>query len=94
MKVAQSLRTRLLILILTSLTIVACLLGYWRYTAALETAEELFDRSLLAATLAISRDVAVSEGDALSVTTRDLIAEAAGGQVFSGIAHLHSVRSV
>lgn len=82
MSFAQSLRTRLMILILTPLILIACLLGYWRYTAALATSEALFDRSLLAATLAISRDVTVSGGDALSITTRDLIAEAAGGQVF------------
>jgi two-component system sensor histidine kinase TctE len=71
-----------MVLILAPLALVACVLGYWRYTIALATAEDLFDRSLLAATLAISRDVAVSGGDALSVTTRDLITEAAGGQVF------------
>lgn len=82
MKLAQSLRARLMVLILTPLVIIACLLGYWRYAAALSTAEGLFDRALLAATLAISRDVTVSGGDALSITTRDLISEAAGGQVF------------
>jgi two-component system sensor histidine kinase TctE len=82
MKLAGSLRLRLMILILLPLIVIACLLGYGRYTSALKTAEELFDRTLLAAPLAISRDVTVSGGDALSVTTRDLIAEAAGGQVF------------
>lgn len=81
-----SLRSRLLVLILTPLAIIACLLGYWRYTVGLATAEELFDRSLLATTLAISRDVTVSGGDALSITTRDLLAEAAGGQVFYHVA--------
>ncbi len=78
----SSLRARLMVLILAPLTIVALLLGYWRYAAATSTAEELFDRSLLSVTLAISRDVTVSGGDALSITTRDLISEAAGGQVF------------
>ncbi|MEM1299443.1 MAG: sensor histidine kinase [Pseudomonadota bacterium] len=73
-------------LILAPLILIACLLGYWRYTTALATAEDLFDRYLLAATLAISRDVAVSEGDALSITTRDLITEATGGQVFYHVA--------
>lgn len=86
MKLAGSLRQRLLLLILTPLIVIACLLGYGRYTSALSTAEDLFDRALLAATLAISRDVEVSGGDALSVTTRDLIAEAAGGQVFYHVA--------
>nr|WP_253285318.1 sensor histidine kinase [Ruegeria sp. HKCCD6604] len=60
----------------------AILLGYWRYTVARETAQELFDDSLLSAGLAISRDVAVSDGDALSPTTRSLIRDASGGEIF------------
>lgn len=86
MKVARSLRMRLLVLILTPLVVLSAALGYWRYQTALTTAKGLFDRSLLAASLAISRDVTVSGGDALSVTTRDLIATAAGGQVFYHVA--------
>ena len=82
MMVPNSLRLRLMALILAPLLVIACVLGFWRYTAALATAEDLFDRSLLAAILAISRDVAISGGDALSITTRDLIAESAGGTVF------------
>ena len=82
MMFARSLRVRLLVLILTPLALIAGLMGYWRYAAALRTAEELFDRSLLAAALAVSRDVAVSGGDALSASTRDLIAAASGGQIF------------
>ena len=81
MTFAGSLRIRLLVLILAPLALIAGLMGYWRYTIALETAEELFDRSLLSAALAVSRDVTVSGGDALSISTRDLIAEASGGQV-------------
>ncbi|GAA6160357.1 sensor histidine kinase [Ruegeria sp. HU-ET01832] len=77
-----SLRLRLFILILTPLVLLAILLGYWRYTVAQQTAQELFDDSLLSAGLAISRDVAVSEGDALSPTTRSLIRDASGGEIF------------
>jgi len=77
-----SLRLRLFGLILTPLVLMALLLGYWRFTVAQKTAEELFDRSLLAAALAISRDVAVSGGDALALSTRDLIRDASGGEVF------------
>lgn len=83
---ARSLRARLMVLILAPLAVIAIGLGYWRYTAALATAEELFDRSLLAATLAISRDVAISGGDALSPTTRDLMSEVAGGTIFYHVA--------
>lgn len=77
-----SLRQRLFVLILTPLLLMALLLGYWRFTVAQTTAEELFDRSLLSAALAISRDVAISGGDALSPTTSDLISDATGGEVF------------
>ncbi|MEX0348190.1 MAG: sensor histidine kinase [Paracoccaceae bacterium] len=77
-----SLRLRLFVLILSPLVVMAVILGYWRFTVAQRTAEDLFDRGLLAAALAISRDVAVSGGDALSPSTRDLIRDAAGGEVF------------
>ncbi len=77
-----SLRLRLFILILTPLVLLAILLGYWRYTVAQQTAQELFDDSLLSAGLAISRDVAVSDGDALSPTTRSMIRDASGGEIF------------
>lgn len=86
MTMGGSLRQRLMVLILAPLLVIVCVLGLWRYTVAVETAEELFDRSLLAATLAISRDVTISGGDALSVTTRDLVDRSAGGRVFYHVA--------
>ena len=77
-----SLRLRLFGLILLPLILMAAALGYWRMTVAQHTTEDLFDRTLLSAALAISRDVAVSQGDALSSATRDLVQDAAGGEVF------------
>ncbi|MGF1475241.1 MAG: sensor histidine kinase [Geminicoccaceae bacterium] len=79
---AISLRLRLLVLLLLPLTVLALALGYWRYTEARHTAETLFDRSLLATALAISRDVAVSGGDALLPSTLDLMRDAASGEIF------------
>ncbi|MGP6089351.1 sensor histidine kinase [Antarctobacter jejuensis] len=79
---ALSLRQRLFVLIVSPLLVVAVLLGIWRYEVAQATAEQLFDRGLLSAALAISRDVTISEGDALSPRTRDLISDAGGGEVF------------
>ena len=79
---ALSLRMRLFLVILPPLLLVSVLLGWWRFTAGQRTSEELFDRSLLSAALAISRDVAISEGDALSPSTRDIISDAGGGEVF------------
>ena len=77
-----SLRTRLALLILTPLVVISVIAGVWRYDAARGTAEDLFDRTLLASALAISRDVAISGGDALSEVTRDLMRDASGGAVF------------
>ena len=77
-----SLRVRLFAVIISPLVLMAVLLGFWRFSEAQKTAEDLFDRSLLSAALAISRDVAVSGGDALSRSTRDLIRDASGGEVF------------
>lgn len=82
MKKSLSLRTRLFLLILVPLLCVSCLLGLWRFEAAKRTAEELFDRTLLAAGLAIARDVAISEGDAISQRSRSIISDAGGGEIF------------
>lgn len=77
-----SLRLRLFLVIVVPLLAMAAVLGVWRINAAQDTAEELFDRSLLAAALAISRDVILSDGDAILPSTRDLIRDASGGEVF------------
>lgn len=77
-----SLRLRLFVLILTPLTLMAVLLGYWRFSVAQQTAEDLFDKSLLSAALAISRDVLIYDGDAILPSTRELIRDASGGEVF------------
>ncbi|MGH1414951.1 MAG: sensor histidine kinase [Pelagimonas sp.] len=82
MRRPSSLRLRLFALILIPLVLMAILLGYWRIVVAQRTAEQLFDRSLLAAALAISRDAAVSGGDLLQPLARDLIHDASGGEVF------------
>ncbi|MFW2589469.1 sensor histidine kinase [Sagittula sp. SSi028] len=79
---ALSLRMRLVLVILPPLLLVSILLGWWRFEVAQRTSEELFDRSLLSAALAISRDVAISEGDALSPGTRRVISDAGGGELF------------
>ncbi len=81
-----SLRKRLILIILLPLIAISVMAGVWRYTVAQRTAEALYDRSLLAVALAISRDVAVSGGDALSAVTRDLMRNAAEGEVFY---HVH-----
>ncbi|MEM1076649.1 MAG: sensor histidine kinase [Pseudomonadota bacterium] len=77
-----SLRSRLLFIILAPLLLIAAIATYWQFLAETERAEDIFDRGLLSAALAISRDVAVSDGDALSPTTRRLVNNTSGGEVF------------
>ncbi|MDA1309666.1 MAG: sensor histidine kinase [Proteobacteria bacterium] len=70
------------LIILVPLILISTVAGYWRFTVARQTAEVLFDRTLLASSLAIARDIASSGGDALSETTRDLMRDTSGGQIF------------
>lgn len=77
-----SLRARLTIVILGPLILIAMLVGLWAYADAQSNAAERFDRSLLSTALAISRDIAVTGGDALSEETRDLLRDTSGGAVF------------
>lgn len=79
---SQSLRLRLLVLILLPLTIVSVGAVSWRFSEAKKTAEDLFDRNLLMMSFAVSRDVALSEGDSLSAATTALFKEVSGGDVF------------
>ncbi len=81
-----SLRARLAIIILAPLVLISALVGYWRFSMARQTVEELFDKTLLASSLAIARDIAISGGDALSVTTRDLMRDISGGPIYY---HVH-----
>lgn len=79
---AQSLRTRLIVIILTPLLLVSVAAAVWQFRNTSHRAEEIFDRGLFSAALAISRDVALSGGDALSPATRQLINDTSGGDLF------------
>ena len=70
---SMSLRARLTVVILAPLIVIAVLFGGWAYFDAQRNAAERFDRSLLSTALAISRDIAVNGGDALSVESRYLL---------------------
>lgn len=82
MRTAASLRMRLTLIILLPLLLVAAAAGLWQLNNARGTAAEVFDKSLLSAALAVASDVAISEGDALSPRTRDILSDTSGGQVF------------
>ena len=77
-----SLRARLMVLILIPLTVISILAAAWRISTATETTRQVFDRTLVALTLAISRDVVISGGDALSATTKQMMQDALGGQLY------------
>lgn len=79
---ARSLRARLIIIILTPLLLIATLAAVWEFRSTTARAGEIFDRGLLSAALAISRDVAMSGGDALSPVTRRLVSDTSGGELF------------
>ena len=79
---AFSLRMRLTLIILIPLLIICGLVALWAVFDARERAADRFDRSLLSAALAVSRDVAVSDGDALSPETNALLRSSSGGPVF------------
>lgn len=78
----RSLRTRLIIIILAPLLMISGVAATWQFWTATERAQNIFDRGLLSAALAISRDVAVSDGDALSPSTRRLVNNTSGGELF------------
>ena len=77
-----SLRLRLTAIILLPLLTIAILAGLWQLGNARRTADDVFDRSLLSAALAVANDVAISGGDALSPRTSDILASTSGGPVF------------
>ena len=79
---AFSLRLRLTIVILVPLLAISAAVAIWASRDAQVRAADRFDRSLLVTALGISRDTAISGGDALSPETRDLLRNTSGGPVF------------
>lgn len=77
----RSLRLRLFLIILIPLLVLASAVGGWRLVVAQRTAQELFDRNLMFSALAVARDFALAEGDAILPATEQLLAETAGGPV-------------
>lgn len=82
MRGVLSLRGRLTAIILGPLLVVAGFVGLWQINTAQRTATDVFDKSLLAAALAVSNDVTVSGGDALSPRTGSILSDTSGGPVF------------
>lgn len=79
---ALSLRLRLTLIILCPLLLISLIIGLWQLDTARRTAADVFDRSLLTAALAVSNDVTLSGGDALSARTREILSDTSGGLVY------------
>lgn len=77
-----SLRLRLTLIILLPLLVISAAVAVWATRDAQLRAADRFDRSLLVTALGISRDTAITGGDALSRDTRDLLQNTSGGPVF------------
>ena len=79
---STSLRLRLTLIILLPILAIGAAIGAWQVQNARATAADLFDRSLLSAALAISGDVARTNGNAISIETSDVLSDTSGGPVF------------
>lgn len=77
-----SLRGRLFLLLMVPLIVVAIAASYARYMAANRLSQELYDNTLLAVALTISRDVVLSEGDVLTEQLLDDLTHALGEPVY------------
>lgn len=77
-----SLRGRLYLLLMMPLIAVAAGASFARYQAANRMSQELYDNTLLAVALTISRDVVISEGDMLTEALLEDLTAALGDPVY------------
>lgn len=82
MTVNWSLRGRLFALIVPPLIAVAAIAGVVRFVMAERMSERLYDNTLLAVALTISRDVVLSEGDMLADQLLDELTKSLGDRVY------------
>ena len=79
---AWSLRSRLFVLIILPLISVASLAAAARYVMAERMSQRLYDNTLLAVALTISRDVVLSEGDVLTEQLLESLTRSLGDPVY------------
>ncbi|WP_415234308.1 sensor histidine kinase N-terminal domain-containing protein [Pseudorhodobacter sp.] len=77
-----SLRSRLFVLIIVPLVLVASLAAAARFVMAERMSQQLYDNTLLTVALTISRDVVLSEGDMLTEQLLDALTKALGDPVY------------
>lgn len=77
-----SLRSRLFLMLMGPLIVVAVAASVSRHMAATRLSQELYDNTLLAVALTISRDVVLSEGDVLTEQLLEDLTQALGDPVY------------
>lgn len=77
-----SLRSRLFLLLILPLIVIAGVAAYARYQTAQALSQRLYDNTLLAVALTISRDVVLSEGDILTEQLLEELTTALGDPVY------------
>ncbi|WP_233587062.1 sensor histidine kinase N-terminal domain-containing protein [Pseudorhodobacter sp. E13] len=77
-----SLRSRLFVLIILPLILVASIAAAARFILAERMSQRLYDDTLLAVALTISRDVVLSEGDVLTEQLLNALTKALGDPVY------------
>lgn len=77
-----SLRNRLFVLIILPLLVVAVVAALIRHMIAVDSAEKLYDNTLHAVAMTISRDVVLSEGDVLAEELLDSLVDALGDPIY------------
>ena len=82
MRQRLSLRGRLFVMLILPLVLIAAAASFARYQSATKLSEELYDNTLLAVALTISRDVVISEGDVLTEQLLDDLTTALGDPVY------------
>jgi two-component system, OmpR family, sensor histidine kinase TctE len=77
-----SLRARLFLIIVPPLLLIAVAAGIARYVQAERLSQRLYDNTLVAVALTISRDVVLSEGDLLDADLLERLSERLGDRIF------------
>ncbi len=86
MKRVHSIRTRLLLLLLIPLSLIAVIEALETFLTSRKTADELYDKTLLAVMFTVSENVLASNGDLLSENVLEVLTENLGDQFFYHVA--------
>ncbi|WP_282606144.1 sensor histidine kinase [Pelagibius sp. Alg239-R121] len=86
MKRVHAIRTRLLLLLLLPLSLIAVIESLETFFTARKTADELYDKTLLAVMFTVSENVLASNGDLLSENVLEALTENLGDQFFYHVA--------